>query len=312
MRVEVLERPFEPKPVVLCAGIAVLDFIFRVERFPTTDTKAPMLEFLTTGGGCAANAAIAIARLGGSARFAGPLGADEHGARVLEGLAHAGVDTVGAVRLAGAATCVSGIFLDRDGERLLTTRRDDALASTRPDAPERMLHGVDALLVDNHFPRFVVAICEAARVRGVPIVLDVDKPAASHDALFGLATHAIFSAEALRATTGLEDLAAGLARACEMCRGFVAVTDGGNGALWRAGDAAGHALAFAVEAADTLAAGDVFHGAFALALAEGRAEREALAFASVAAGLKCTRFGGIVGTPQRAEVERLLEKKPQH
>lgn len=300
------------KPVVLCAGIAVLDFIFRVERFPTTDTKAPMLEFLTTGGGCAANAAIAIARLGGSARFAGPLGADEHGVRVLEGLGHAGVDTAGAVRLAGAATCVSGIFLDRDGERLLTTRRDDALASARPQAPERMLSGVDALLVDNHFPHFVIAICEAARVRGIPIVLDVDKPTASHDVLFGLATHAIFSAEALRATTGLEDLAAGLAHACEMCRGFVAVTDGGNGALWRAGDAVEHAPAFAVEVADTLAAGDVFHGAFALALAEGRAEREALAFASAAAGLKCTRFGGIVGTPQRAEVDQLLEKKPRY
>jgi sulfofructose kinase len=298
--------------VILCAGIAVLDFIFRVERFPTADAKVPMLEFLITGGGCAANAAIAIALLGGSARFSGPLGADAHGARVLEGLAHAGVDTAGAVRVAEAATCVSGIFLDRDGERLLTTRRDDALASTRPDAPERMLHGVDALLVDNHFPHFVVAICEAARVRDVPIVLDVDKPAASHDALFGLATHTIFSAEALRATTGLEDLAAGLARACEMCRGFVAVTDGGNGALWRAGDAAGHAPALAVEVADTLAAGDVFHGAFALALAEGRGDRDALAFASVAAGLKCTRFGGIVGTPQRAEVDRLLEKKPQY
>ena len=297
------------KPVVLCAGIAVLDFIFRVERFPSTASKVPMLEFLITGGGCAANAAIAISRLGGEARYAGPLGDDEHGARVLEGLAHAGVDAAGAVRLAGAASAVSGIFIDRDGERLLTTRRDDALASARPDAPERLLQGVDALLVDNHFPNFAIAMCEAARARDAPIVLDVDKPAASGDALFALATHAIFSAEALQATTGLEDLAAGLARACEFCRGFVAVTDGANGALWRTDAAAGHAPAFVVEAVDTLAAGDVFHGAFALSLAEGRSERDALRFASAAAGLKCTRFGGIAGTPQRAEVEQLLNKE---
>ena len=54
---------------MLCAGIAVVDFIFRVERFPTPSTKAPTQEFLETGGGCAANAAIAIARLGGEARL---------------------------------------------------------------------------------------------------------------------------------------------------------------------------------------------------------------------------------------------------
>ena len=67
-----------------------------------------------------------------------------------------------------------------------------------------------------------------------------------------------------------------------------------------------HQPAFGVEAADTLAAGDVFHAGFALALAEGCPESTAMRFASAAAALKCTRFGGIVGTPTRAEVEGLL------
>ena len=61
-----------------------------------------------------------------------------------------------------------------------------------------------------------------------------------------------------------------------------------------------------VEAVDTLAAGDVFHGAFVLALAEGRSEAEAIAFANVAAALKCTVFGGRLGAPARASVEALL------
>jgi len=62
----------------------------------------------------------------------------------------------------------------------------------------------------------------------------------------------------------------------------------------------------AVEVVDTLAAGDVFHGAFALALAEGRGEVAALGFATVAAALKCRTFGGRLGAPERAEVEALL------
>jgi sugar/nucleoside kinase (ribokinase family) len=57
---------------------------------------------------------------------------------------------------------------------------------------------------------------------------------------------------------------------------------------------------------DTLGAGDVFHGAFALAITENQDLRAALRFASAAAALKCTRFGGAFAAPQRAEVEALL------
>ena len=59
---------------------------------------------------------------------------------------------------------------------------------------------------------------------------------------------------------------------------------------------------------DTLGAGDVFHGAFALALAEGRREREALVFASAAAALKCARDGGRAALPDRAEVDALIRE----
>ncbi len=51
---------------------------------------------------------------------------------------------------------------------------------------------------------------------------------------------------------------------------------------------------------------DVFHGAFALAIAEGQLIQDALRFAAAAAALKCTRHGGASASPQRAEVERLL------
>ena len=64
--------------------------------------------------------------------------------------------------------------------------------------------------------------------------------------------------------------------------------------------------AFPVHTVDTLGAGDVFHGAFALAITEKQELRQALRFASAAAALKCTRFGGAFAAPQRAEVEELL------
>ena len=67
--------------------------------------------------------------------------------------------------------------------------------------------------------------------------------------------------------------------------------------------------AFDVDVVDTLGAGDVFHGAFVLALAETRPVPDALRWASAAAALKCTRFGGRAGIPSRAEVDEFLGER---
>ncbi len=76
--------------------------------------------------------------------------------------------------------------------------------------------------------------------------------------------------------------------------------------LWRDGTALRRSPAFPVKAVDTLGAGDVFHGAFALALAEGRDAPAAMRFGSAAAALKCSRLGGSTGAPTRAEVEAFM------
>ena len=65
-----------------------------------------------------------------------------------------------------------------------------------------------------------------------------------------------------------------------------------------------------MKAVDTLAAGDVFHGAFAYALADGMDEMTAFRFSSAVAAIKCTRFGGRAGTPRRAEVDDFLKGQP--
>jgi sulfofructose kinase len=65
---------------------------------------------------------------------------------------------------------------------------------------------------------------------------------------------------------------------------------------------------FKIDAVDTLAAGDAFHGGFVLALAEGKTEIEAMRFGSAVAGIKCSRMGGGAGMPTRAEVEGFFAK----
>jgi sulfofructose kinase len=297
-----------PKPRrILCAGIVVLDELFRVKDFPPPDGKVEASAYITIGGGNAANAAITIARLGGKASYAGPVGDDAAGDRVLANLARENVDTSGCVRVPGTSSPVSVVFVNAQGERSIVTHRGAQLSAMRPVDGAALVSAVDGLLIDNRMATFARPIAEAARARNLPVVFDADKATSVDDPLFSLATHVIFSSECLRQTVGDDDLAAGVARVARLIKKFVAATNGPGDLVWSEGDKVSSTPVFKIVAVDTLAAGDIFHGAFALALVEGSPIVECLRFAAAAAGLKCTRFGGSPTIPTRAEVEVFLK-----
>jgi sulfofructose kinase len=118
-----------------------------------------------------------------------------------------------------------------------------------------------------------------------------------------------FSAQGLAEVTGQDDPRDGLQSLAGTTDSWIAVTAGERGVYFLEQDEVLHAPAFAVAAVDTLGAGDVWHGAFALALGEGWPEREAVRFASAASAIKCTRFGGRAGIPRRSEVETFLKER---
>ena len=300
-------------PRVLCTGIIVLDEVFRVAEFPQPDTKVEAKGFFIVNGGCAANAAVALARLGGRAKLAGPLGgpagADDNGDRVLAALAREHVDTGACQRVDGLATALSAIFIDDRGDRTIVTYRDQRIAAVTPNAPLALTAAADLVLADNRYPQFVRPVCEAARARKLRIVIDADKPTVEDDPLFRLASHVVFSAECLTATSGTGDFGEGLRRIARHTGAFLAVSNGPNDILYLEAGSLRRVPVFAIHAVDTLGAGDALHGGFALALAEGQSEVAALRFGAAVAGLKCTRFGGSAGAPTRAEVEAFLAEE---
>jgi len=303
----------KPVPRVLCAGIVVLDEVFRVDDFPKPDGKVQARDFFVVNGGCAANAAVAVARLGGDAVLAcpmgGPAGADENGDRVLAALVREGIDCAACQRIGGLATALSAIFIDARGNRMIVTYRDDRIAAVTPQQPQALAARADIVLADNRYPAFVAPICAAARRRGIPVVLDGDRPTVENDPLFRQATHLIFSSECLRETTGRADLAEGLLRIAGKTDAFLAVSNGPDDIVFLRGRKPSRLPVFRVDAVDTLAAGDAFHGGFALALAEGQSEIDAMRFGAAVAALKCARLGGSGSIPRRGEVEALLAER---
>lgn len=297
-------------PSILCAGITVLDNVFQVERFPQPGTKTRAKNFTAVSGGCAANAAIAAARLDGRVRLVTPLGDanDPIANDIMRHLNAERIDCSAILRVAGATSPISAIFVDASGERLIVNHRDHRLAQARIGNADELLEGIDAAMVDNRFAHFVLPLAQAARARGTPVLLDGDEPTPGSDALLAAVSHCVFSANGLRATAGCRDLAEALSRVQDRTEAQLAVTDGPNGVLWQDAHIVRHIPAWPVTAVDTLGAGDVFHGACVVALGEGSDFERALRFASAAAALKCRHFGGISGAPSRAETDTFLQR----
>ena len=129
------------------------------------------------------------------------------------------------------------------------------------------------------------------------------------EGLLNASSHLVFSSEPLQETADIADDAKALKKIAKLTPSFLAGTRGPRGTIWLDENGAiQETPAFPVHTVDTLGAGDVFHGAFALAITEKQELRQALRFASAAAALKCTRFGGAFAAPQRAEVEELLSQ----
>ena len=305
--------PSATAPRILCIGIPVRDLTFRVEAVPARGSKANATHLAEICGGNALNAAIAMARLGGRVAFAGPMGdaRETSSGFILEQMATEGIDATNIVRMRDATTPVSAITIDATGERTLTIYRDPALWTVKlPDA-DALLADCQAVLIESRCGAFCIDLCTEARRRGIPVVVGVDRAMSLQDELLTTASHLLFASEQVRETADIAEDGAALKRLAALTPAFLAATRGPQGTIWlNDAGALQETAAFPVQAVDTLGAGDVFHGAFTLRLAEGEGVREALRFAAAAAALKCTRHGGGLAAPQRIEVEGLLRSTP--
>ncbi|AWL92226.1 sugar kinase [Bradyrhizobium ottawaense] len=300
-------------PRILCIGIPVRDLTFRVESVPARGSKANASHLAEICGGNALNASIAIARLGGHVFFAGPMGdaRETSSGFILDQMAQEGIDTTHIVRMPDMTTPVSAIMIDPSGERTLTIYRDPGLWRVKLPNADELLADCRAVLVESRCASFCVDLCAEARRRGIPVIVGVDRAMSLQDGLLTAASHLLFASEQVQETAGIADDAKALQRLARLTPAFLAATRGPLGTIWlnEAGEPE-ETAAFPVQAVDTLGAGDVFHGAFALGLAEGKGVPEALRFAAAAAPLKCTRHGGGMAAPQRIEVEGFLRGRP--
>ncbi|MEO1159408.1 MAG: PfkB family carbohydrate kinase, partial [Pseudomonadota bacterium] len=221
---------------------------------------------------------------------------------ILEELTRHDVDTTLVNCITGGASSFSSIYIDSAGERQITNFRGRGLgedAEWLDDVPE-----FDVLLADNRWEPLTRRAIRIARDRNVPAIVDAEPPF-DKDAV-KLASHVAFSAQGIRDFTGVEHPVAALQAASSKLDAWVCVTNGAEGTYFMADGRVENVPAITVEAKETLGAGDVWHAAFAVMIAQGRDIRSAVEFANAAGTLKSARPGGPASAPTRAETEQFL------
>ncbi len=291
---------------VICIGHASYDLVFSVPHHPGPDEKCTALGFIACGGGPAANAAVAVARLGCRAAFVGYLGRDLHGQAHLDELVRDGVETSWVCR-GDLPTPLSVVLVKPDGQRALVNYR----GATRPLLADAVdLRGLKAkvALFDGHEPHVSCHWLAHFRAQGTAKVLDAGSLHDGTRQLMFQVDYLVASRKFAAQWLGRDDPRRALGELAAKSAAVV-ITLGEEGLIWQRGSERGEMPAFPVEAVDTTGAGDVFHGAFAAAVADGATWLDSLRFASAAAALCCTKLGARPGIPTRAEVEAFLVKQ---
>jgi sulfofructose kinase len=285
------------KTRVICLGLSALDQVWRVpEFFSGGNQKIKSLEYATMGGGMAATAAVAVARLGGIAEFWGRGGEDAAGREMHRTLSGQGVDVAQFRLFPHGQSSVSGVVVDATGERQIVNFRGQ-FPEQADWLPLEQVATASVVLADPRWLAGAVALFKAARAKAVPTVLDADvADPETFETLLPLTDHAVFSEPALTGFAGSADAQA-LAGIANYGCGVAAVTRGADGVAWLENNVTRHQPAYAVDAIDTTGAGDVFHGAYAFAIGACLDAAGAMSFAAAAAALKCTRPGGRAGIP---------------
>jgi sulfofructose kinase len=299
------------KPVhVICLGLSALDQVWRVDRpFAGGSEKIKAVEYGTLGGGMAANASVAVAKLGASVAFWGRAGNDAAGHEMKSAFTIEGVDVENFRLFADGRSSVSGIIVDSSGERQIVNFR-----GLYPEAadwlPLKTIARASSVLADPRWVEGAATLFREARAQGIATVLDGDMADAEvFERLLPLTDHAIFSEPALTAFAGSardESLAALARFGCRV----IAVTRGEGGVSWYENGALHRQAAYPVDVVDTTGAGDVFHGAYALAIGAGLDVRAAMAFSAGTAAMKCRHAGGRNGIPTINECLVFMRTKP--
>ena len=291
---------------VVGIGENSVDAIYRVPAAVAPNTKIPVVGRRVMLGGQVATTLATCASLGLRVAYVGAFGNDSAGATLRDALEHRGVDTshcvVRDVRSRNAVILVN----DTNGDRTVLWERDPQLDLRGDEIPAAAISSARVLHVDDVDRAATLSAAGIAHASGVPVTSDFDQLTEHTVDLLSAVSVPILAEPMPAALTGEADPERALRTLRRSHQDMLCVTLGTRGAMMLAGDRSYTAPAFNVTVVDTTGAGDVFRGAFIVAMLRGDRPDQILRFANAAAAIACTREGALDSVPTLDEVHALM------
>jgi sugar/nucleoside kinase (ribokinase family) len=297
-----------PSIDVLGIGANSVDYVYRVPACPRPDSpaaKLPIVGHLVSCGGQTATTLCTCASMGLRTRYVGTTGSDDNGLRIRAEMTRRGVDVAHAP-VRDAPNPFAVILLDEEtGERLVLWSRAPGIRLQPADVDPGVVRDARLVHVDDADEEAAIRGARIARDAGIPVTSDIERVTGRTGELVSLVTVPIFAEHALEPLTGERDFERALRALRRTHGGLLCVTLGARGAMLLENDTLHFEPGIDVRCADTTGAGDIFRGAFIVALLRGDSPADVLAFANAAAAVSCTRIGAISSVPTIEETERL-------
>ncbi|MFH1615048.1 MAG: PfkB family carbohydrate kinase [Planctomycetota bacterium] len=290
---------------VLGLGAVTIDFVGTVDSWPEQGTKTLLKSLAIHDGGLVGTALAAVAQLGGKACFAGKLGNSDMAERALEALQKDGVDTSFVIRDQSSEPVIAFVLTDCfSGQRNVFWTRQNVQYPLPTEFPDPGWFDKTAvLMVDYESGRAGIEAAKIAAAHNIPVVVDAENNEPHVPELLAVSSHIILSEDFAAAFTGKTDPSQILQALQTSPNQTVIITRGEKGCAGLTSDGIFELPAFKVDVIDTTGCGDVFHGAYALAVAREHSIPEAARFASVAAALCATKLGGRDGIPTKDQLD---------
>lgn len=302
------------KPKILVIGSSNTDMIVKVPQIPQPGQTVLGGEFITAAGGKGANQAVGAARAGGDVTLIARVGDDMFGRRAVEGFQKDGIHVDYVVRCPQSPTGVALIFVAAGGQNSIAVApgANAKLSTADVHRAAAAFEGATAVIMQLETPlNTVMDAAELATHHHVPVILNPAPAEPLSNDLFqrvSILTPNEAEATALSGIEVRDETTAAQAATKLRHRGAatVIITLGALGAFVASAKVQQLVPGFKVKPVDTTAAGDVFNGALAVALGEGKPLLDAVRFANAAAAISVTRLGAQPSAPTRLEIDRFL------
>jgi sugar/nucleoside kinase (ribokinase family) len=294
-------------------GAISVDLIGKTGYWPGTGTKIQLEEFDIHDGGLTGTALVTVARLGGRAGIGARLGFSTWAERSVNAFEKAGVDVSNVIRVAGCEPVISMIITtEQDFDRNIFFSRKGVSYPMPGELPDQYWHRhTRVLLIDHGTGQAGVEAARIASKSGVQVVIDAERIEPHLEEMFDHCHHIVISHSFARMYSGLDSLEKALLYLRKTPDQHIIITRGQNGLIGLTGNEVFRISGHQVPVVDTTGCGDVFHGAYALAVARGNDVKEASGYANAAAAMSAMFSGGRQGIPSSDQLKKFIRENPR-